>query len=79
MNYRVNMKDELNDEFYDDLLTGFNHQSISANGWINHYKQVRRSGRWVDVQEDPFKGDLSLLQCGHINTTNPDYRKFHVS
>lgn len=79
MNYRVNMKDELNDEFYDNLLEGFNHQSISANGWINHYKQVRKNSRWVDVQEDPFKGDLSLLQCGPINTTNPDYRKFHIS
>lgn len=78
MNRQVNMTNKINDEFYDDLLKSFNHQSISANGWINHYKQVRRNGRWIDVQEDPFKGDLSLLQCGPIATTIPDYRKFHV-
>ncbi len=79
-NHRVtSMKNEIDDDFFEDLLVSFNHQSKSANGWINHYKQVKRKGRWIDVQEDAFKGDLSLLQCGFIDTTNIDYHKFHVA
>lgn len=72
---KVTMTNTIDQYFFDDLLSGFNHQSLSAEGWINHVK------KWQPdiVEEDPFKGDLSLLQCGPISTTVPDYRQFHIS
>jgi hypothetical protein len=75
----VVMKDSIDDQFFDTILCDFNHQSLSAMGWLNHRKYVRKNKRWKYVNIDPFKGNLSLLQCGPISTTIPDYRKFHVS
>lgn len=73
---KVTMTNTIDQYFFDQVLSGFNHQSISAEGWINHWKKEWQPD--ID-EEDPFKGDLSLLQCGPISTTIPDYRKFHVS
>lgn len=72
----VVMKDNIDQCFFDNILHAFNHQSLSGPGWINNTWNCRTKRC---KQKEPFKGDLSLLQCGPISTTIPDYRKFHVS
>ena len=72
--FKVVMRDTIDQRFFDELLHMFNHQSLSGPGWINQWNF--RTKRYD--QKQPFKGDLSLLQCGLISTTVPDYKKFHI-
>ena len=74
---KVTMTNTIDQYFFDQVRIGFNHQSLSAQGWINH--NTWNNNRMTWEQKEPFKGDLSLLQCGPISTTIPDYRKFHIS
>jgi hypothetical protein len=79
MNHRFQGSKEVDEVFYEHTLTNFNHQASGADDWINWSKPRIVKGGYVEYKEtEPFRGNLWLLQMGSVESTQPDYRRFHV-
>jgi len=67
----------VDDKYWHVLADLIRHVQNSGEGWINHLVQfMKKDGKTMRKESEPFQGQFRLVQMGPLETTHPDYRKF---